>query len=122
MFGIIADLLSSVLTVLFPIFASYKALRTSDVSQIAPWLMYWVVLSIVLLVESWTFFIVPILIAGSACSRFRTSSFLKLKVQRSYISSVLTLFFINTSAKSRRLLARRMNVLKKQVSTTLSGN
>ncbi|KMU78306.1 HVA22 domain containing membrane protein [Coccidioides immitis RMSCC 3703] len=58
MFGIIADLLSSVLTVLFPIFASYKALRTSDVSQIAPWLMYWVVLSIVLLVESWTFFIV----------------------------------------------------------------
>ncbi|KKZ63770.1 hypothetical protein EMCG_01874 [[Emmonsia] crescens] len=58
MFGIIADLLSSILTILFPIFASYKALRTSDPSQLAPWLMYWVVMSIVLLVESWTYFIV----------------------------------------------------------------
>ncbi|KAK2737880.1 hypothetical protein FQN55_000892 [Onygenales sp. PD_40] len=58
MFGIIADLLSSVLTILFPIFASYKALRSSDPSQLAPWLMYWVVMSIVLLVESWTYFIV----------------------------------------------------------------
>ncbi|OJD19048.1 hypothetical protein AJ78_00999 [Emergomyces pasteurianus Ep9510] len=58
MFGIIADLLSSALTILFPIFASYKALRTSDPSQLAPWLMYWVVMSIVLLAESWTYFIV----------------------------------------------------------------
>ncbi|OAX79922.1 hypothetical protein ACJ72_05754 [Emergomyces africanus] len=58
MFGIIADLLSSALTILFPIFASYKALRSSDPSQLAPWLMYWVVMSIVLLVESWTYFIV----------------------------------------------------------------
>ncbi|KAL2366260.1 hypothetical protein RJZ56_000717 [Blastomyces dermatitidis] len=58
MFGIIADLLSSALTILFPIFASYRALRTSDPSQLAPWLMYWVVMSIVLLVESWTYFIV----------------------------------------------------------------
>lgn len=39
-------------TVLFPIFASYKALRTSDPAQLTPWLMYWVVLSIALLVES----------------------------------------------------------------------
>ncbi|KAJ5176191.1 TB2/DP1/HVA22-related protein [Penicillium canariense] len=58
MFGIIADLLSSVITILFPIFASYKALRSSDPSQLAPWLMYWVVLSVILLVESWTVFIV----------------------------------------------------------------
>ncbi|OJD23284.1 hypothetical protein ACJ73_05361 [Blastomyces percursus] len=83
MFGIVADLLSSedlptigipvigadwdiffrfayssALTILFPIFASYKALRTSDPSQLAPWLMYWVVMSIVLLVESWTYFII----------------------------------------------------------------
>ncbi|EEH03938.1 HVA22 domain membrane protein [Histoplasma capsulatum G186AR] len=58
MFGIVADLLSSVLTILFPIFASYKALRSSDPSQLAPWLMYWVVMSIVLLVESWTYFII----------------------------------------------------------------
>ncbi|KAG0156949.1 hypothetical protein PDIDSM_4132 [Penicillium digitatum] len=58
MFGIFADLLSSVITILFPVFASYKALRSSDPSQLAPWLMYWVVLSITLLAESWTVFII----------------------------------------------------------------
>ncbi|KAJ5787147.1 TB2/DP1/HVA22-related protein [Penicillium paradoxum] len=58
MFGIFADLMSSVLTILFPVFASYKALRSSDPSQLAPWLMYWVVLSIILLAESWTVFII----------------------------------------------------------------
>ncbi|OJZ86465.1 hypothetical protein ASPFODRAFT_60450 [Aspergillus luchuensis CBS 106.47] len=57
MFGIIADLLSSIITILLPIFASYKALRTGDPSQLAPWLMYWVVLSAVLMAESWTIFI-----------------------------------------------------------------
>lgn len=49
---------SSVITILFPVFASYKALRSSDPSQLAPWLMYWVVLSVILLVESWTVFII----------------------------------------------------------------
>ena len=49
---------SSFLTILFPIFASYKALRTSSLAQVAPWLMYWVVLSIVMLAESWTYFII----------------------------------------------------------------
>ncbi|KAJ5143676.1 TB2/DP1/HVA22-related protein [Penicillium bovifimosum] len=58
MFGIFADLMSSVLTILFPVFASYKALRSSDPSQLAPWLMYWVVLSVILLAESWTVFII----------------------------------------------------------------
>ncbi|KAL2872527.1 HVA22/TB2/DP1 family protein [Aspergillus lucknowensis] len=57
MFGIIADLFSSILSILFPIFASYKALRSSSPSQLAPWLMYWVVLSAVLMAESWTVFI-----------------------------------------------------------------
>ncbi|KAE8144579.1 TB2/DP1, HVA22 family-domain-containing protein [Aspergillus avenaceus] len=57
MFGIIADLLSSVVTILFPIFASFKALRSSDPSQLAPWLMYWVVLSAILMAESWTYWI-----------------------------------------------------------------
>ncbi|GAD98700.1 HVA22 domain membrane protein [Paecilomyces variotii No. 5] len=57
MFGIIADFLSSVISILFPAFASYKALRTSDPRQLAPWLMYWVVLTGVLLAESWTVFI-----------------------------------------------------------------
>ncbi|KAI9820223.1 MAG: hypothetical protein M1827_005845 [Pycnora praestabilis] len=54
MFDIFAEFLSSIVTVLFPIFASYKALRTSDPAQLTPWLMYWVVLSCALLVESWT--------------------------------------------------------------------
>ncbi|OOF96423.1 hypothetical protein ASPCADRAFT_206625 [Aspergillus carbonarius ITEM 5010] len=57
MFGVIADLLSSIITILLPIFASYKALRSADPSQLAPWLMYWVVLSAVLMAESWTIFI-----------------------------------------------------------------
>ncbi|KAL4944527.1 hypothetical protein BDV06DRAFT_83847 [Aspergillus oleicola] len=57
-FGIIADALSSILTILFPIFASYKALRSSDPYQLAPWLMYWVVLSAILMAESWTYFII----------------------------------------------------------------
>lgn len=48
---------SSALSILLPVFASYKALRSSDPSQLAPWLMYWVVLSVVLLAESWTVFI-----------------------------------------------------------------
>ncbi|KAL4862883.1 hypothetical protein BDV12DRAFT_36590 [Aspergillus spectabilis] len=58
MFGIIADLLSSILTIALPIFASYKALRSSDPYQLAPWLMYWVILSAILLAESWTVFII----------------------------------------------------------------
>lgn len=43
---------STITTVLFPVFASYKALRTSDPAQLTPWLMYWVVLSIAVLIES----------------------------------------------------------------------
>ncbi|EFR05102.1 receptor expression-enhancing protein 3 [Nannizzia gypsea CBS 118893] len=57
MFGIVADLLAAVATVLFPVFASYKALQTRDVTNLAPWLMYWVVYSAITLVESWTLFI-----------------------------------------------------------------
>ncbi|PHH66501.1 hypothetical protein CDD81_6976 [Ophiocordyceps australis] len=57
MFDLFPMLLSSVVSYLFPIFASYKALRTSDPAQLTPWLMYWVVLSCCLLVESWTSFI-----------------------------------------------------------------
>jgi len=58
MFGIFADLLSSVISVLLPIFASYKALRSANPAELAPWLMYWVVLSGILLVESWTLFVI----------------------------------------------------------------
>ncbi|KAI5287641.1 hypothetical protein KEM52_001487 [Ascosphaera acerosa] len=58
MFGIIADLISSVLTILFPIYASYKALRTRNPDIIVPWLMYWVVIAIFTLVEDWTYWLV----------------------------------------------------------------
>ncbi|KAF4968826.1 hypothetical protein FSARC_3855 [Fusarium sarcochroum] len=58
MFDLFPMLLSSVATFLFPIFASYKALKTHDPAQLTPWLMYWVVLSIGLLAESWVWFIV----------------------------------------------------------------
>lgn len=44
---------SSIATFLFPVFASYKALKGNDPAQLAPWLMYWVVLACVLLVENW---------------------------------------------------------------------
>ncbi|KAK3994531.1 TB2/DP1, HVA22 family-domain-containing protein [Cladorrhinum sp. PSN332] len=57
MFDIFAHLLSSITSFLFPLFASYKALKTSDPAQLTPWLMYWVVLACALLVESWTIFI-----------------------------------------------------------------
>ncbi|KAK0334468.1 hypothetical protein LTR94_016600, partial [Friedmanniomyces endolithicus] len=57
MFGFIADILTSVTSILFPIFASYKALRTSDPANLAPWLMYWTTLSLFLLVESQLYFI-----------------------------------------------------------------
>ncbi|KAK3292443.1 TB2/DP1, HVA22 family-domain-containing protein [Chaetomium fimeti] len=53
MFDIFAKLLSSIASFLFPLFASYKALKTSDPAQLTPWLMYWVVLACGLLVESW---------------------------------------------------------------------
>ncbi|PBP26866.1 HVA22 family TB2/DP1 protein [Diplocarpon rosae] len=48
---------SSIPTFLFPVFASYKALKTSDPALLAPWLMYWVVLACALFFESWTGFI-----------------------------------------------------------------
>ena len=58
MFGIIADVLSSILTILLPAYLSYKALRTSDPAQSTPWLIYFIILSLALLFESWTLFII----------------------------------------------------------------
>ncbi|KAI1278319.1 TB2/DP1, HVA22 family-domain-containing protein [Xylaria sp. FL0933] len=57
MFNIIAHFFASIVSFLFPLFASYKALKTSDPAQLTPWLMYWSVLSCALLAESWTEFI-----------------------------------------------------------------
>ncbi|OCK92669.1 uncharacterized protein K441DRAFT_570023 [Cenococcum geophilum 1.58] len=52
MFGIIADAINIIAAVLFPIFASYKALRTSDPALLSPWLMYFVTLSLLHLFET----------------------------------------------------------------------
>jgi hypothetical protein len=57
MFDTFARLLSSIPTFVFPVFASYKALKTTDPAQLTPWLMYWVVLACALLFESWAGFI-----------------------------------------------------------------
>ncbi|KAM7215227.1 receptor expression-enhancing protein 2 [Rhypophila decipiens] len=54
LFDIFPNILSSLASFLFPLYASYKALKTSDPAQLTPWLMYWVVLACVFLVESWT--------------------------------------------------------------------
>lgn len=48
---------SSIITILLPVFASYKALRASDLAQLTPWLIYWIILSLILLAESWSVFI-----------------------------------------------------------------
>ncbi|KAF2464709.1 uncharacterized protein BDR25DRAFT_271326 [Lindgomyces ingoldianus] len=52
MFSFIADGLTVTTTVLFPAFASYKALHTSDPAVLAPWLIYFIVLSLFHLVEN----------------------------------------------------------------------
>ncbi len=52
---------STLLTILFPIFASYKALTTSSPALLTPWLHYWVVLSLVALLESHLSFILSYL-------------------------------------------------------------
>lgn len=57
MFDTFATLLSSIPTFIFPVFASYKALKTTDPALLKPWLMYWVVLACALCVESWVGFI-----------------------------------------------------------------
>ncbi|KAF8427829.1 TB2/DP1, HVA22 family-domain-containing protein [Tirmania nivea] len=54
MFDWLMRLASSSATFLFPVFASYKALKTNDPQQVTPWLMYWVVIACVFLVEAWT--------------------------------------------------------------------
>lgn len=57
-FGFVADSLTTTTSVLFPIFASYKAIRTSDPAQLTPWLMYWTTLSLFLAGESFAYPIV----------------------------------------------------------------
>jgi TB2/DP1, HVA22 family len=49
---------SSVTTILLPAYISYKAVRTGDPAQTTPWLIYFIILSLTLLFESWTLFII----------------------------------------------------------------
>ena len=48
---------SCIFSILLPVFASYKALRTGDPAVTTPWLMYWTTLSLFLLVENQLYFI-----------------------------------------------------------------
>ncbi|KAL2430243.1 hypothetical protein ABEF95_004344, partial [Exophiala dermatitidis] len=48
----------SVTSILLPAYLSYKALRTNDAAQTHPWLIYFTILSLTLLFESWTLFII----------------------------------------------------------------
>ena len=48
---------STILSILLPIFASYKALRAYDPALLAKWLTYWTTLSLFLLAESQLYFI-----------------------------------------------------------------
>jgi hypothetical protein len=45
---------SALVATLFPVFASYKAIKDNDISQLKPWLMFWVVFGVFGLAESWT--------------------------------------------------------------------
>jgi receptor expression-enhancing protein 1/2/3/4 len=47
-----------VTTILLPAYLSYKALRSHDPAQSHPWLIYFTILSLTLLFESWTLFII----------------------------------------------------------------
>ncbi|BFZ61240.1 hypothetical protein YB2330_002299 [Saitoella coloradoensis] len=55
---ILATLVCHVASFLFPIFASYKALKTNDPKQLTPLLMYWVVIGLVTVAESWTYWFI----------------------------------------------------------------
>lgn len=55
-FGILASAITSLAAFAFPTFASYKAIKANDNSQLTPWLMFWSVQACILFVEHWCFF------------------------------------------------------------------
>ncbi|KPI42279.1 Receptor expression-enhancing protein 4 [Cyphellophora attinorum] len=57
MFSFVADLISSVTCIILPAYISYKALRSRDPAQSHPWLIYFTILSLVQLADSYTDFI-----------------------------------------------------------------
>lgn len=70
MFEIISKLLYAVASVGFPIFASFKALKSSQPTLLAPWLMYWIVFASISIFESWTSWLynwIPLYYEARAC-------------------------------------------------------
>ncbi|KAK9375876.1 TB2/DP1, HVA22 family-domain-containing protein [Lipomyces chichibuensis] len=53
MFGLLLKFLSSCVSFQYPVYASYKALKSRDQDALVPWLVYWVVVSVVTAVETW---------------------------------------------------------------------
>ncbi|KAF2205993.1 hypothetical protein GQ43DRAFT_406409 [Delitschia confertaspora ATCC 74209] len=52
MFGFVADAITVTTTVFLPVFISYKALHTSDPAVLAPWLIYFVTLTLLTTLEN----------------------------------------------------------------------
>ncbi|KAM0792230.1 hypothetical protein ACM66B_004926 [Microbotryomycetes sp. NB124-2] len=52
MFYLLSRLVSTVAGAVYPAYASYKAIKANDVSQLEVWLMFWVVMGIVMTFES----------------------------------------------------------------------
>ncbi|KAK9492024.1 TB2/DP1, HVA22 family-domain-containing protein [Lipomyces doorenjongii] len=53
MFGLLLKFLSSCVSFQYPVYASYKALKSRDQDALVPWLVYWVVVSTITAVETW---------------------------------------------------------------------
>ncbi|KAK9467332.1 TB2/DP1, HVA22 family-domain-containing protein [Lipomyces arxii] len=53
MFGLLLGLLSSAVSFQYPVYASYKAIKSEDRDILIPWLVYWVVVSVVTTFETW---------------------------------------------------------------------
>lgn len=55
--GLLASAVTAFAAFLFPTFASYKAIKANDNTQLAPWLMFWSVQACFLFVEHWLYFL-----------------------------------------------------------------
>ncbi|KAK9365355.1 TB2/DP1, HVA22 family-domain-containing protein [Lipomyces kononenkoae] len=53
MFGLLLKFLSSCVSFQYPVYASYKALKSRDQDALVPWLVYWVVVSVITTAETW---------------------------------------------------------------------
>jgi hypothetical protein len=94
----------SIASFLFPVFASYKALKTSDPAQLTPWLMYWVVLACALLVESWTEWILIWYTTPSPAPRSKTLTSSCRIPFYSYIRLLFLLYLILPQTQGARVI------------------